>query len=328
MEQSSAQDFHKLSHRAHERGYDSEESARLARTWTRADTVDGWRHARMYRTLDPLLAARPGARWITVGDGRYGTDAHYLGAHGAAALATDISDTMLKRARDEGFIRDFRQENAEHLSFADGAFDFGLCKEAYHHFPRPMLALYELLRVARQGVVLIEPDETPILMRPRQVLKMWIKDALLRLGLGRRFGDRSTEIIDCGVNWYEEVGNFGYSISRREMERVALGLNLPHVAFLGINDAYVRGVEDEPATEDSALFRRIREEIAMLDRQCRRGFSRSRPKLLVTMIFKEALDPALRAALLAAGYAVRDLPRNPYLGGPSPRPDEDARKSE
>jgi hypothetical protein len=32
------------------------------------------------------------------------------------------------------------------------------------------------------------------------------------------------------------------------------------------------------------------------------------------MIFKDALDPALRAALSAAGYDVRDLPRNPYLG--------------
>jgi ubiquinone/menaquinone biosynthesis C-methylase UbiE len=309
-------DFHTLSHLAHERVYDSAESARLARTWTRQDTVDGWRHARMYRTLDPLLTARPGARWVTVGDGRYGTDAHYLQAHGADALATDISDTMLQRAKEEGFIRDYRNENAEHLSFADGVFDYALCKESYHHFPRPMLALYELLRVARRGVVLIEPDETPILASPRHLVKMMVKSALIRLGLGQRFGDRATSIIDTGVNWYEEVGNFGYAISRREMERVALGLDLPHVAFLGLNDAYEPGVEDEPATEDSALFRRIRGDIAAQDRQSQRGLSRTRPKLLVAMIFKETLDPALRAALSTAGYEVRDLPRNPYLRAP------------
>jgi hypothetical protein len=171
-----------------------------------------------------------------------------------------------------------------------------------------------MLRVARRGVVLIEPDESPVFMGPRHLAKMMLKAALIRLGLGGRFGDRSTSVIDCGVNWYEEVGNFGYSITRREMERVALGLNLPHVAFRGLNDAYVPGVEDEPATEDSALFRRIRDEIATLDRAAERGLSRTRPKLLVAMIFKEALEPALRAALTAAGYEVRDLPRNPYLG--------------
>lgn len=308
-------DFHTLSHRAHERVYDSAESARLARTWTRQDTVDGWRHARMYRTLDPLLAAHPGARWVTVGDGRYGTDAHYLESRGADALATDIADTMLQRAKAEGFIRDYRKENAERLTFADDSFDFALCKESYHHFPRPMLALYELLRVARRGVALIEPDETPALMSPRHIGKMLVKSALIRLGLGARFGDRSTGIIDTGVNWYEEVGNFGYAISRREMERVALGLNLPHVAFLGLNDAYEPGVEDEPATEDSARFRRIRDDIAAQDRRGERGLSRSRPKLLVAMIFKEPLDPALRTGLHTAGYEVRDLPRNPYLRG-------------
>ncbi len=314
MEPPSPESFHTLSHLAHERVYDSAESARLARTWTRADTVDGWRHARMYRTLDPLLAAQPGARWVTVGDGRYGTDAHYLASRGAEALATDISDTMLQRAKAEGFIREYRKENAEHLSFADDSFDFALCKESYHHFPRPMLALYELLRVARRAVALIEPDESPILMSPGHVVKMMVKETLIRIGLGGRFGDRATGIIDTGVNWYEEVGNFGYSISRREIERVALGLNLPHVAFLGLNDAYEPGVEEEPASEDSALFRRIRDDIAAQDRAGQRGLSRSRPKLLGAVIFKAALDPALRAALVAAGCEVRDLPRNPYLG--------------
>ncbi len=314
MDSTPASDFHRLSHLAHEQVYDSAHQDRLARTWTKADTIDGWRHARMYRCLDPILTVCPGAHWVTLGDGRYGTDAHYLGEHGANAVATDISDTMLKRAKEEGFIRDYRKENAEHLSFADASFDFALCKEAYHHFPRPMLALYEMLRVARQGIVLIEPDETPTLMGWKHIGKMLVKEALIRLGFGSRFGDRSTNVIEYGVNWYEEVGNFGYSISRREIERVALGLNLPHVAFLGINDAYEPGVEDAPATEDSALFRKIRAEIADLDRQNLRGLSQSRPKLLLAIILKHPLSHDLRAALVSGGYEVRDLPRNPYLG--------------
>lgn len=153
-------DFHKLSHDVHEHIYEGARPARLMETWKRDTTVDAWRHNRMYRCLDPLLSRFPGSRWLTVGDGRYGTDAHYLETHGVQAIATDISDTMLRRAKEDGFIKEYSKENAEKPSFGDGTFDFALCKEAYHHCPRPMLAVYEMLRVARSGIVLIEPDET------------------------------------------------------------------------------------------------------------------------------------------------------------------------
>ena len=267
----------------------------------------------MYSSLDPLLGHFPGARWITVGDGRYGNDAHYLEQHGANALATDISDTMLQRAKASGFISSYQRENAEHLSFPDNSFDFALCKESYHHFPRPMLALYELLRVARRGVVLIEPDETPVFMGLRHFLQMFAKEMLVKAGLGKLFADHSTNVIDFGANWYEEVGNFGYSISPREIERVALALNYPHVAFRGINDVYLAGVENEPAVDTSPLFSETRRQIAEMDRLGKRGLSRPRCTLLVAVIFKEAMEPALRNAFLAASFDVRDLSRNPYL---------------
>jgi ubiquinone/menaquinone biosynthesis C-methylase UbiE len=311
MNMEPADEFHKLSHHLHEHHYEGEKLARRMETWKSDTTVDAWRHARMYRCLDPLLTCFPGSRWLTVGDGRYGTDAHYLEQHGASAVATDISDTMLRRAQEDGYIREYRKENAEHLSFADNSFDFALCKEAYHHFPRPMLAVYEMLRVARLGIVLIEPDETPVIAPPRHLLKMLVKETLIRCGLRRLFHDRSTNIIDCGLNWYEEVGNFGFCISRREIERVAIALNFRHVAFRGINDSYIEGVENETASPDSALFRKIRDDIEKLDRQCRRGLSRSRPKLLIGIILKRQVDQSLRTALLDAEFEVRDLPRNP-----------------
>jgi SAM-dependent methyltransferase len=313
MNTGSADDFHKVSHHLHEQLYEGEKQARLMETWKRDTTVDAWRHARMYRCLDPLLASFPSSKWMTVGDGRYGTDAHYLEQRGAHAVATDISDTMLRRAQEDGYIREYRKENAEHLSFADNTFDFALCKEAYHHFPRPMLALYEMLRVTRLGVVLIEPDETPIIMGLRHIAKMLFKETLIRCGLHRLFHDRSTNIIDCGSNWYEEVGNFGFCISRREIERVAIALNFRHVAFRGINDVYIEGVEDEADSRDSALLRKIEGDIEALDRQSRRGLSRGRPKLLVAVILKQQAEEALRRALVDVEFEVRDLPRNPHL---------------
>ena len=47
----------------------------LAKIWLENDTIDAWRHARMYSALDPLLETYPDASWLTVGDGRYGKDA-------------------------------------------------------------------------------------------------------------------------------------------------------------------------------------------------------------------------------------------------------------
>jgi len=41
-------EFHKRSHEAHERLYNSAESQRLALTWEKLDTGDAWRHARIY----------------------------------------------------------------------------------------------------------------------------------------------------------------------------------------------------------------------------------------------------------------------------------------
>jgi ubiquinone/menaquinone biosynthesis C-methylase UbiE len=312
-----ARNFHKAVHRAHEHVYETAE-LKLVDSWSQKDTVDAWRHARMYQCIDPILKRFPGSRWITIGDGRYGTDAHYLEQNGVTAVATDICDLLLQRAKEKGFIREYRKENAEQLSLADDSFDFALCKESYHHLPRPMLALYEMLRVARKGVVLIEPDERPVLIGLRHLFKMLIKEALITAGLGRFFSNRSTDIIDVGSNWYEEVGNFGFAVSPREIERVALGLNLPQVAFLGINDAYIKGVEYEPADDRSQVFRQIRQQIAEMDRHSRRGLSRVRYKLLVALIMKEPIDSSLREQLLAKGFEIRDLPSNPYLKGDAP----------
>ena len=310
--------FDKTSYAAHEMLYDNEKAALLVSTWMKDGTVDAWRHKQMYECLDPLLSEVQGAHWLTVGDGRCGTDAHYLEQHGMKALASDISDTMLKSAQAIGFISQYQKENAEKLSFEDNTFDFVLCKEAYHHFPRPMVALYEMLRVARKGVVLIEPDDSPVVMGGRHILKMIVKRLLIRAGLGSRFGDQHTNIIDCGSNWYEDVGNFGYSISQREIEKVALGLDLPQVAFKGINDVYVEGVEHEVLSPDSKMFRQIQADIGEMDRKASRGLNRGRFKLLVAMIFKQSADDKLRRSLARAGFDLRDLPRNPYGASASP----------
>lgn len=83
-----------------------------AKTWFEKDTVNAWRHQRMHQTLDPMLVADPKARWLTVGDGRFGNDSHYIVEKGCDVIATDISDLLLKEAKDIGHIFEYKKENA------------------------------------------------------------------------------------------------------------------------------------------------------------------------------------------------------------------------
>ena len=52
---------------------------------------------------------------------------------------------------------------------------------------------------------------------------------------------------------FEEAGNYLYSLSKREIEKFALGLNYKIVAFKGINDAYFEGVEKEKLSDKGPL---------------------------------------------------------------------------
>jgi len=134
------------------------------------NSVDYWRHERMYSTLLPLLNSYPNASWLTVGDGNFGKDANYILSKGGNALATDLNNPSFESAQEQGFIKEFKLENAEKLSFNDGSFEFSLCKEAYHHFPRPYIAIYELGRVSYKSFVLIEPNYQDTLWLPYMTL--------------------------------------------------------------------------------------------------------------------------------------------------------------
>ena len=51
-------------------------------------------------------------------------------------------------------------EDMESLSYKSSSFDLVFAKEAIHHVPRPVLAIYEMLRVAKKAIIFIEPHET------------------------------------------------------------------------------------------------------------------------------------------------------------------------
>jgi ubiquinone/menaquinone biosynthesis C-methylase UbiE len=276
-------------------------SVDMARTWLDADTVDAWRHRRMYCALDPLLEEESSS-WLTIGDGRYGKDSRYISEKGGNVLATDIDDSLLKEAKDIGFIAKFSKENAESLSFGDATFDYVFCKESYHHFPRPMLALYEMLRVASKGVVLIEPND------------QFFSYSVFR-NISVQMIDRLLSLLHKGIfrHSFEEFGNYVYTISRRELEKAALGMNYRYLAFKGLNDSYLHGAEFEKASENGRILRKIKAKIFLLDLLVR--FRLVDYGMMVAILFKEAPSESLWKQLEHNGYDLIELPENPNSHG-------------
>jgi len=56
----------------------------------------------------------------------------------------------------------YEQRNCECLGLPSRSFDLVFCKEGLHHLARPVLGLYEMLRVARQAVILVEGYDSPV----------------------------------------------------------------------------------------------------------------------------------------------------------------------
>jgi SAM-dependent methyltransferase len=272
------------------------ERKRIGASWFDEGTANAWRDLRAYEIAAHL--GQSSETWVTIGDGRFGLGAVRLKARGVTnVLPTNLDIALLQEAKDRGLITEFSAENAESMSFQDRSFDYAFCKESYHHFPRPMIALYEMLRISRKGVILIEPND-----RLHSILRRLV--APIKRALGRP--------AHMDALAYEDCGNYVYSISEREIEKVALGVNLPQVAFKGLNDVYTPGMEFEPADlSKSALYRKLRFGVAARDSLCRIGLDE--PLILMACIFHEAMSIDQRRGMVAKGWKVLDLPRNPYL---------------
>jgi len=266
--------------------FDDELHQRLYPTWWDAGTANHWRHRRFMEPLLDVLQTRDDS-WLTVGDGS-GHDSWLLLNDGFQdVLTTDIGAGTLRRSLAEGHIRKYAQANAEDLKFADGQFDGVLCKEAFHHMRRPYLGLYEMLRVARRAVVLIEPQD------------QWA-DFPTRVGAARPS--------------YERVGNYVYSMSAREVQKIALGLNLPGYACKNMQDVYIAGCEFARADASDPLFARMTQAVAELQARCEQ--QQEKWNYLLTIFFKDPAllaDAALQERLQALGWKVERTDTNPHL---------------
>ena len=270
-----------------------------AKTWMCQDTVDSWRHQRMHQLLDPVLEMDPSSQWLTVGDGRYGRDAKYISEKKGKVIASDISEYLLKEAKDNGYIEEYKVENAEDLTFEDESFDYVFCKESYHHFPRPFIALYEMLRTARKGVILIEPNDEFLSEKWTGTFFRNFKNFIKKL---------SGKTVQ--KHMFEDSGNYLYSLSKREIEKLALGLGFRMIASQGINDAYYKGGENEKLSERGKIQTKTKRLLTIKNLFTRFGLMDH--GILAVIIFKKTPSVAMINSLQIRGYSMTDLPLNPY----------------
>jgi SAM-dependent methyltransferase len=184
----------------------AEDAARAHVPWSRLRT-----HLEL-RQIDEAIARVSGVagkRVLTVCAGK-GVECGRLLDAGAKLTATDLSPDAVRRLRELYPRIEAQTADAEALPFADASFDVVLVRRGLHHLPRPMLGIYEMLRVARSHVVLLEAQDN------------WLTR---RLTAGRLFG-----LIPHGGR-VECHGNYIYRFSRRELRKLAAAMFLPPPRF-------------------------------------------------------------------------------------------------
>ena len=257
------------------------------------NSIGNWHHERMLRSIEPLLKYCKATTWMTVGDGRFGSDANFLRPYVASATATSISGSTLKIAKERGWIDAFSEQNAEKLLFDDASFDFVLCKETYHHFPRPAIGFYEMLRVARRGIVFIEPMEG--MWSPLLALKRTLKRLLRR---------------DHPYDLFEPSGNFVYRINMNEIAKNLTALGYSIFAWKGMNTFWYEPFDR--AMKDQFSFAWIGSRLGILIQDVACSLGLLSHGVATVVCFKSMPDPDLLINLRAAGFHVRQLPTNPY----------------
>jgi ubiquinone/menaquinone biosynthesis C-methylase UbiE len=110
-----------------------------------------------FKDLAKRVAAElpPTARVLEVapGPGYFAVELAKLGSFRITGL--DISNTFVdiaqRNASKAGVTAEFRHGDASAMPFADGSFDFVLCRAAFKNFTRPQQALQEMERVLDTG---------------------------------------------------------------------------------------------------------------------------------------------------------------------------------
>ncbi len=235
-------------------------------------------------SLEPFARTLENSTAVTICDGR-GVEASFLTQMGLTTTATDLCAINLQSLSGNSTFHNWSEENAESLSFPDEYFDWGMVKAGLHHLPRPLVGLYELLRVSREGIIVMEGHDGGGLRAIRKLFAQY-------------------------RDW-EESGNYVYRFRHREIEKICLGLNLPGFATQTRLTPY--RAKYELITKGTIGYT-ARVALNRLGNKV----LQQQGNLFATVIFKSEPSDEQIELLASGGFSYRQLPRNPYA-----TPDQD-----
>jgi SAM-dependent methyltransferase len=261
------------------------------------DSIDALNHEQQFSGVDALVRAWPTANWLTIGDS--GADVHLLYKAGAQDItATNISDVALRFLTTTGKLPpcQIRSLNAEDIGRPNESIDFVLCRQAFHHFPRPMIGFYEMWRVARVGVVLIEPaDILPVRIfeRARTLAKRVLR------------GQRGDETL-----FEADAANFIYRLSLNEAWKAAVALQATSMFQRQFNHMYLQKVSAAKRTDPLMRFA-YGTAIGLQNALCATGLMSW--GMGGVILLKATPTKDLSNQLQTCGWRSRPVPRNPYI---------------
>lgn len=247
-------------------------------TWYNQDVDDTKRHFMLLSEFLPVAEATRPKSILTIGDS-LGRDGVFLKRNipNCHVTVSDLETTHLNQLLETGMVDKVENVDVESIPYPDDHFDLVVIKESFHHFPRPWLGFYECARVARLGVLMLEPAD--------------VQTELVLTYPGR------SSFRDA----YESVGNYKYQVNIRESQKVCWAMGWSHLVAKGVNDPYPsEGDIDIPVYEKQK---------AKLDKM---GALETRADNLLALGFlKERLTATKN--LNDMGFRVFDKPLNPYL---------------
>ena len=284
-------------------------------------TVGGWRHLRMVDFV-PCFANNKDT-WLTIGDA-HGHDAYMLKKHGVSDVtASNLESSNLEAGYKAQMVDKFLTINAESIPLENESFDYVICKEALHHMPRPTVAIYEMLRVARKGVFFIEPQDQ-VIDWPMGQNENFYRDITPADAIGEKVSIKKSsthvEVSSSYMDWWEnQAFNYVYTFSKREIRKMALGIGLPSFAIKNFNDFYNPEWNSQEGRPGIDGFDKTFEQIQMHDTACE--ITGKAYSYITGMLFKETPSTDIIKKLTALGYQFNFTPTR-YLPIAWPKFDE------
>lgn len=175
---------------------------------------------RVKKMLDKRGITLDGKTVLIAGCG-CGIDAHYLTKFYClericlADIHMQEVDKVLSNYDKELFVL----TDNKNLSFKNDAFDFVFIAASLHHLKEPLKGLYELLRAAKYGLIVIEPNDC------------WLTRLFGKLGLAQEYE--------------AEHKNYVYRFSKRDVVKISKAAFLKHRAtsFFAIHRVARSGAE-------------------------------------------------------------------------------------